>query len=105
MADAVVSGEGGGTGEEGRKMITITKDLKGNSLAMVGVVEGRIVQTLDSGQETGELKNEAEKKMIEEAEKLGADAIVCVRYSTAPADDGATEVMASGTAVKYTSSL
>ena len=33
--------------------------------------------------------------------KLGVDAIVCVRYSSAPVENGATEVMAYGTAVKY----
>ena len=39
--------------------------------------------------------------MIEEAEKLGADAIVCVRYSSASIMQGAAEVMVYGTAVKY----
>ena len=82
-------------------MITITKESTGKHFSMVGVVEGRMVQTLKSGQGTGELKDEAEKQMIEEAERLGADAIVCVRYSSAPAEDGKTEVMAYGTAVKF----
>ena len=37
----------------------------------------------------------------EEAEALGADAIVCVRYSSASVMQNAAEVMAYGTAVKF----
>jgi len=39
--------------------------------------------------------------MVEEAEAMGADAIVCVRYASAAVMQGAAEVMAYGTAVKY----
>ena len=48
-----------------------------------------------------------QKKMIEEAEAMGADAIVCVRYSSAPGKDATcdkqktTEGMAYGTAVRF----
>jgi len=41
------------------------------------------------------------KKMVEEAEKLGADAIVCVRYASSSVMQNAAEVMAYGTAVKF----
>ncbi|MGN1145927.1 MAG: YbjQ family protein, partial [Acetatifactor sp.] len=43
----------------------------------------------------------ATKRMVEEAEKLGADAIVNLRYSSAAVMQGAAEVMAYGTAVKF----
>lgn len=39
--------------------------------------------------------------MIEEAEALGADAVVNVRYATSAIMQGAAEVMAYGTAVKF----
>ena len=52
-----------------------------------------------------EMMNEARalatKRMVEEAEGLGADAVVCVRYSSASVMQGAAEVMAYGTAVKF----
>ena len=38
--------------------------------------------------------------MIEEAEKLGADAIVGVRFSSSSVMDGASEILCYGTAVK-----
>ena len=43
----------------------------------------------------------ATKRMVEEAEAMGADAIVGVRYSSASVMQGAAEVMAYGTAVKF----
>ena len=43
----------------------------------------------------------ATKRMVEEAEKLGADAIVNVRYASASIMRGQAEVMAYGTAVKF----
>ena len=52
-----------------------------------------------------EMMNEARalatKRMVEEAETLGADAIVNVRYASAAIMQGAAEVMAYGTAVKF----
>ena len=52
-----------------------------------------------------EMMNEARalatKRMVEEAENLGADAVVNVRYSSASVMAGAAEVIAYGTAVKF----
>ena len=39
--------------------------------------------------------------MVKQAEDLGADAVVCVRYASASIMQGAAEVMAYGTAVKF----
>ena len=51
-----------------------------------------------------EMMNEARalatKRMVEEAEALGAEAVVCVRYASAEVMSGAAEIMAYGTAVK-----
>ena len=43
----------------------------------------------------------ATKRMVEEAEAMGADAVVNMRYSSASVMQGAAEVMAYGTAVKF----
>ena len=43
----------------------------------------------------------ATKRMVAEAETLGADAIVNVRFASASVMAGAAEVMAYGTAVKF----
>jgi uncharacterized protein YbjQ (UPF0145 family) len=39
--------------------------------------------------------------MVREAEALGADAVVCVRYTTSSIMQSAVEVMVYGTAVKF----
>ena len=44
----------------------------------------------------------ATKRMTEEAENLGADAIINIRYASSAVMAGAAEVMAYGTAVKFT---
>lgn len=43
----------------------------------------------------------ATKRMVAEAESLGADAILNIRYASAAVMQGAAEVMAYGTAVKF----
>ena len=43
----------------------------------------------------------ATKRMVQEAEALGADAIVGVHYGSAAVMQGAAEVFAYGTAVKF----
>lgn len=47
-----------------------------------------------------EARNEAIKRMIDEAEKLNADAIVGIRLATSQIMSGAAEMLAYGTAVK-----
>ena len=47
-----------------------------------------------------EARQIATKRMVDEAEKLGADAIVGVRYGSSAVMQGAAEVVAYGTAVK-----
>jgi uncharacterized protein YbjQ (UPF0145 family) len=47
-----------------------------------------------------ECRNAATNRMQEQAEKLGADAIVNVRFTTSQVMAGAAELLAYGTAVK-----
>lgn len=87
---------------------------------MLGLVKGSTIQTRNIGRDItqafktlvgGELKayNEmmnsaralATKRMVEEAQVFGADAIVSIRYASAAVMSGAAEVMAYGTAVKF----
>ena len=101
-------------------ILVTTEGIGGKELEMLGMVKGSTIQTVNairdigSGLKTlvgGELKkyNEmmndaralATKRMVEEAEALGADAVVCVRYSSASIMQSAAEVMAYGTAVKF----
>ncbi len=54
--------------------------------------------------EYGEMIEEARKiataKMVEDAKKLGADAIINLRFSTSAVMQGAAEILVYGTAVK-----
>ncbi len=107
--------------EGGIKMLVVTTEtITGKNLEMLGTVKGSTIQTVNafkdigSGLKTlvgGELGNYtkmmekaravATDRMIEEAGKLGADAVVCVRYATSAVMQSAAEVMAYGTAVKF----
>jgi uncharacterized protein YbjQ (UPF0145 family) len=48
-----------------------------------------------------EARQIATKRMVDEAESLGADAVVNVRYASSSVMQGASECIAYGTAVKY----
>lgn len=102
-------------------MILVNTDyISGKDLEMLGLVKGSTIQSKHLGNDIaqsfktlvgGELKayndmmNEARaiatKRMVKEAEELGADAIVNIRYSSAAIMQGAAEVIAYGTAVKF----
>ena len=101
-------------------LIVTTETVTGKELEMLGLVKGSTIQTVNAlrdlcaGLKTlvgGELTkyNEmmdkaraiATNRMVEEAQKLGADAIVCVRYATSAIMQSAAEVMAYGTAVRF----
>ena len=47
----------------------------------------------------GEAREDAVRRMVEEAESLGANAVVNVRFSTSSIAQGAAELFAYGTAV------
>ena len=48
-----------------------------------------------------EARQIATKRMVDEADALGADAIINIRYGSSAVMQGAAEVIAYGTAVKY----
>ncbi|MBE6866051.1 MAG: YbjQ family protein [Ruminococcaceae bacterium] len=101
-------------------MILVNTDyIAGKELEMLGLVKGSTIQTKHLGKDIGagfktlvggeltsynEMMNDARalatKRMVEEAQALGADAIVNIRYASASVMAGAAEVMAYGTAVK-----
>ncbi|NOH71900.1 heavy metal-binding domain-containing protein [Vibrio pectenicida] len=87
--------------------------------AVLGIVNGSIVQSKHVGRDImaglkgivgGELKGYTEmlteareiaiERLIEEASKLNADAVVGVRFTTSSITDGASELLVFGTAVK-----
>ena len=102
-------------------MILVNTDyISGKELEMLGIVKGSTIQTKNVGRDIsqsfkhlvgGELKayNEmmndaralATKRMVEEAEDLGADAVVNIRYASSAVMQGAAEVIAYGTAVRF----
>ncbi|SFR69480.1 YbjQ family protein [Anaeromicropila populeti] len=101
-------------------VLVTTETITGKNLEMLGVVIGSSIQTVHAGKDImnsfktlvgGELTsyNEmmdnarklATQRMIKQAEAVGADAIVAVRYSSSAVAAGAAEIMAFGTAVKY----
>ena len=43
----------------------------------------------------------AQERMIKEAETLGADAVINIRYATSAVMQGASEILMYGTAVKF----
>jgi len=101
-------------------LIVTTEYISGKELEMLGMVKGSTIQSKHIGKDIaqsfktlvgGELKSYTEmmndaralatKRMVEEAEKMGADAVVGVRYASSAVMQGAAEVMAYGTAVKF----
>ena len=94
--------------------------IPGKELEVLGLVKGTVVQsknfgkdfmagmkTLVGGEITSytEMLNEARqiatKRMVDAAEALGADAVVGLRYASSSVMQGAAEVIAYGTAVRF----
>ncbi|MEZ5072261.1 MAG: YbjQ family protein [Bacteroidales bacterium] len=97
-----------------------TENIPGKSLELIGLVKGSMIQSKHIGRDIGsslksivggelrgysEMLNEARamatKRMLDEAEKLGADAVVCLRYTTSAVMQGAAEILVYGTAVRF----
>ena len=91
----------------------------GKEVEPLGIVKGTVVQsknvgkdfmagmkTLVGGEITGytemltEARQIATKRMVDEANALGADAVINIRYGSSAVMQGAAEVIAYGTAVK-----
>lgn len=101
-------------------MLVNTDYITGKNLKMLGLVKGSTIQSKNIGSDIGqsfkqliggelkaynEMMNEAREiatnRMIEEAEALGADAIVNIRFATSAIMGGAAVVIAYGTAVNF----
>ena len=101
-------------------LLSTTEAITGKDISRtLGVVKGNTIRARHLGSDIGaglkslfggEIKGyvkalaaareEAEKRMLEEAHTLGADAVVGVRYATSQIMDGAAEILVFGTAVK-----
>jgi len=101
-------------------MLTITtENIPGKSFEVLGMVKGCTVHSKHLGKDIGasfktlvggeikgytemleEARKIAEERMTAEAEALGADAIIGVRYSSSSVMQAASEVLVYGTAVK-----
>jgi len=101
-------------------LLVTTENIPGKSYEVLGLVKGSTIQSKNIGRDIGssfktiiggelksytEMMNEARalatKRMVDEAEALGADAVVCIRYASSSVMQGAAEVIAYGTAVKF----
>ena len=100
-------------------LVTINH-LPGKEFEVLGMVKGTVVQskhfgkdfmagmkTLVGGEIVGytemlvEARQIATKRMVDEATAIGADAIIGVTYGSSAVMQGAAEVIAYGTAVKF----
>ena len=102
-------------------MILLTIEyVPGREIEALGLVKGTVVQSKNFGKDFmagmktivgGEIRGYTEmltearqiatKRMVDEAEALGADAVVGLRYGSASVMQGAAEVIAYGTAVRF----
>lgn len=101
-------------------LLTTSENIPGKNYEILGIAKGNMIQTKNIGRDIGqglksmvggelstytEMMNEARavatKRMVDDAERLGADAVVMMRYSTSTVAAGAAEVIAYGTAVRY----
>ncbi len=100
-------------------LVTINH-IPGKEYEVLGMVKGTVVQsknfgkdfmagmkTLVGGEITGytemliEARQIATKRMVDEANAMGADAVIGVTYGSSAIMQGAAEVIAYGTAVRY----
>ena len=101
-------------------LIVTMETIPGKDLEVLGLVKGSTIQTVNVVRDIGaglktlvggeltrynEMMDEARRvatsRMISEAKRLGADAVVAFRYSTSSVMQSAAEIMAYGTAVKF----
>ena len=100
--------------------LTTTENIPGKNYEIIGVAMGSTIQSKHIGKDIGaglrnivggevkayvEMMNEARdiatQRMVDNAQQMGADGIVAVRYGTSAIMASAAEVMAYGTAVKF----
>ena len=101
-------------------IIVNTPNIPGRDYEVITLVKGNTVQTKHIGRDIaagfktivgGEIKGYTEMlteareiaiaRMVEEANKVGADAIINMRFATSQVMENAAEVIAYGTAIKF----
>lgn len=101
-------------------ILSTTYEVPGKEFEIIGLVNGNTVQSKNAikdlgaglksiiGGEVGsymkmisEARETATQRMVEMAEGMGADAIVGIRYGSSSIMEGASELFAYGTAVKF----
>lgn len=100
--------------------ITTTETISGAEIERVlGMVKGNVVRARFAGRDLiaglrtffgGEIseytelmsqaREQALQRMVHEAELMGADAVICVRFTTSMIVQGTSEILAYGTAVR-----
>ncbi|MBQ5398086.1 MAG: YbjQ family protein [Ruminococcus sp.] len=97
-----------------------TPTIPGREFTALGLVTGNTVQSKNAFKDIGagfksmvggelvsytkmltEAREKALQRMMSQAQQMGADAVVNVKFSSASIMDGAAEILASGTAVKF----
>ena len=101
-------------------ILVTTEGIGGKELEMLGMVKGSTIQTVNAIRDIGaglktlvggeltkynEMMDNARRiateRMMADAQAVGADAVVGVRYTTSSIMQGAAEVLAYGTAVRF----
>ncbi len=101
-------------------LITTGDIIPGQQVQVLGLVSGNVVTSKNIGRDImagfkniagGEIKSYtdmmmegrsiAEKRMIDQAEQMGANAIICMRFASSSVMEGTQEMLAYGTAVKF----
>lgn len=100
--------------------IVTTNEIPGQPIKALGLVMGSTIQSTNIGRDIGQLfktfvggelksytqmmdnaRNIAIERMTAQAQEIGADAVVGMRFASSSIMSGAAEVIAYGTAVKY----
>ncbi|MGN1139501.1 MAG: YbjQ family protein [Ruminococcus sp.] len=101
-------------------LLVTTETISGKEFETLGLVSGSTVRSKNAFKDMGagfksmvggelgsynkmlqESRDIATNRMIEQAQQMGADAIVAIRFSSSSVMQGAAEILVTGTAVKY----
>ena len=101
-------------------LLTNTEKIPGQEYKIISLVSGCFILSRHIGKDIGssfrnlvggemkaytemldESQNSAVNVMIERAQKMGADAIVNIRFASSSITQGGAEILVSGTAVKF----
>ncbi len=101
-------------------VLVTTETISGQNLQTLGLVTGSTVQSKNAFKDMGagfksivggelgsynkmlsEARDLAIQRMMQQAQQMGADAIVAIRFSSSSVMQGAAEILVTGTAVKF----